>query len=342
MAVTLAVLAGSPAARAASFDCTKAKTPDEILICADPDLSRADERMAAAYKSLMEAVQAQGLDAGVRDRLRGQQRAWVTLRNSRCDLKSSTKIGPDNRATLVDCMRWSVLARIDDLELVRDGLPITALAEPKRIAETNKAKHYQIDASYPVLPASIAGADAFNPLAERQVRTVVNQFLKETVSDDVPEPDMMSTLDIGYRITLATPRLMSVQFDFYEYGAGAAHGTGTASALHVDLQRRKALTAADVFAAGSGWEKAVAAHAMADLKRQAKADDFELDEGAGENVAALVPDLVHWRLEPDRAVIVFNAYEVAAYAVGPREVAVPYALLTPYFKPDSPLPPKRS
>jgi uncharacterized protein len=50
------LLLASGAAQAASFDCDKAKTPQEKAICASPGLSQADENMAAAYKDVLAAV----------------------------------------------------------------------------------------------------------------------------------------------------------------------------------------------------------------------------------------------------------------------------------------------
>ena len=50
------LLLASGAAHAASFDCSKAKTPQEKAICGSPELSVADEQMAAAYKALLAAM----------------------------------------------------------------------------------------------------------------------------------------------------------------------------------------------------------------------------------------------------------------------------------------------
>ena len=43
-------IAGIATARAASFDCAKARTGVEKAVCADPQLSEYDERIAAAYQ----------------------------------------------------------------------------------------------------------------------------------------------------------------------------------------------------------------------------------------------------------------------------------------------------
>jgi uncharacterized protein len=68
---------------ATSFDCAKAKTKTEKLICADPALSKADDVMAAAYRKALE-VASQLAPDDVKQ-LKADQRAWLTERVSDCE-----------------------------------------------------------------------------------------------------------------------------------------------------------------------------------------------------------------------------------------------------------------
>ena len=45
--------AAANVACAASFNCAKAVTPQEKAICASPELSEADDRMAAQYREIL-------------------------------------------------------------------------------------------------------------------------------------------------------------------------------------------------------------------------------------------------------------------------------------------------
>ena len=57
-------------APAASFDCTKAATAGEKIVCGDPALSRLDEVLADAYR--------QALSASVEpETLKAEQREWL-------------------------------------------------------------------------------------------------------------------------------------------------------------------------------------------------------------------------------------------------------------------------
>lgn len=69
--------------RATSFDCAKAKTKTEKLICGDPELSKADDAMAAVYRKAL-GVASQLAPDDVKQ-LRADQRAWLTARVSDCE-----------------------------------------------------------------------------------------------------------------------------------------------------------------------------------------------------------------------------------------------------------------
>lgn len=76
IAAVLAVICFAGAAHAASFDCNKAATPDEIAICADPGLSNLDTVMATLYGVRMEIPMLMGARGAAQD----EQRAWLSSR----------------------------------------------------------------------------------------------------------------------------------------------------------------------------------------------------------------------------------------------------------------------
>lgn len=81
-------------AQAASFDCAKAATKVEKLICADAQLSAQDETLAAAYR------QAASITPGGAEP-KQSQRAWLKRRNACAD---------------VDCIAESYRQRVAELE----------------------------------------------------------------------------------------------------------------------------------------------------------------------------------------------------------------------------------
>lgn len=112
--LVLACMAGT--VHAAGFDCARAATPVEKLICADAILSQDDEDLAEAYRQAL----AQGKQAGA---VREAQRRWLAQDRNRC-------------ADLA-CLRASYARR---LEVLGAGRRERAAADPdvalcERVAE---------------------------------------------------------------------------------------------------------------------------------------------------------------------------------------------------------------
>jgi len=84
-------------AEAASFDCKKASTAAEKLICADSDLSSLDEKLQRSYQTALEAV-----DSFSRPKLITEQRNWITHVRNICAESS--------------CLSKAYTARIDVLD----------------------------------------------------------------------------------------------------------------------------------------------------------------------------------------------------------------------------------
>lgn len=84
-------LIASHAAFAASFDCKKASTKVERMICADADLGEADQWLANYYtRALL------GLSAERKEMVRNDQKGWLSKRNL-CKDKQCIKSAIDNQ-----------------------------------------------------------------------------------------------------------------------------------------------------------------------------------------------------------------------------------------------------
>jgi uncharacterized protein len=97
----------SNAALAASFDCTKAKSPQEKAICASPELSAADEKMAGAYKAALITATAEKKEA-----VRDGQRTWLHAVADRCLIA-----GLESSTALPECLLGYYQTRIQELSL---------------------------------------------------------------------------------------------------------------------------------------------------------------------------------------------------------------------------------
>ena len=80
----MATVVGSASGQAPgpSFDCAKARTVTERLICAEPELAKADREMAAAYRQALASLR----DAKDRETLGRDQVEWLKGRGEACFL----------------------------------------------------------------------------------------------------------------------------------------------------------------------------------------------------------------------------------------------------------------
>jgi len=90
-----------------------------------------------------------------------------------------------------------------------------------------------------------------------------------------------------------------------------------------------------LFQPNSGYLKIISAYCVTALTKQL-GDDVDanwLKEGA----APKAENYDSWNITPDGLQITFDAYQVAAYALGPQEIIVPYSALKAVIKPDGAL-----
>ena len=81
LTILLLALGFAGMAAAASFDCAKAASPAEKAICADPELSAADEGLAEFYDQL---VWLNVNDKAVLRQLAVEQKDWLQKQRNAC------------------------------------------------------------------------------------------------------------------------------------------------------------------------------------------------------------------------------------------------------------------
>ena len=95
------------------------------------------------------------------------------------------------------------------------------------------------------------------------------------------------------------------------------------------------LKLSDLFQPNSNYLKLLSGYCFTTLQK-------ELGEGIdgkwlGDGAGPKADNYKSWNVTPDGLQITFDAYQVAAYALGPQEVIVPYSALKAIIKPDGPL-----
>ena len=215
----------------------------------------------------------------------------------------------------------------------------------QRIKENNKKRKYEIDAVYPQLTGSGSpNYEKFNQTIRGMVTKKVNAFKTELApSPDNPPPTELeslgSDLNVAYSVALAKDDLISVLLDVGSYSAGAAHPNSYSEVVNFDLKNGKALKLADLFQPGSKYLQTIAAYCITDLKKQGKQgqDSMLEDDWIQRGAAPEADNYINWTIGKKGLGIIFDPYQVAAYAAGPQRVLVPYSALKGLIKTDGPL-----
>lgn len=211
----------------------------------------------------------------------------------------------------------------------------------KEQSEENNKQKLAIDTTYPQLVGGDAArAAAFNKAVSEFVTRQTAEFKKQHKADmaeigasaaDADRPGY--ALDVSYHTPYADKNLISLLVWSYQF-TGGAHGNSASTTFNYDLNSGRMLKLADLFQPNSGYLKVISAYCVTTLTKELGDVDAEwLRNGAGPKAE----NFKSWNVTPDGLQITFDAYQVAAYALGPQEVVIPYSALKTVIKPDGAL-----
>jgi hypothetical protein len=215
------------------------------------------------------------------------------------------------------------------------GTGIKVAGQFIRESSTKKPVPYDIDLAYPRLTGG-PGLDGFNRTAEAAVRAELAAFRRavrgaqQADSGVAPPEGGAYGLDGGVTLESVTDRVVSATLAIYSY-TGGAHGTGWTRALNVDRRTGTALSLRDVFAPSVD-----PLALLSKLCKPALQADLGADLTFPEGITSKAENFRSWTIGPAGLTVTFDVYQVAAYAVGPREVVLPWPALKPYLRPDGP------
>ena len=306
---------------AAAFDCGKASTAVEKVICADPALKQMDDALAAAYAAVKAATPPEG-----QAMLAASQKRWIAQREY-CS-------GADDVATCVrerTAQRLSLLSgkpasgpgapgRLVPVFLVQDGTPqqwdidISAFRFAEPLTAGERAFNARVDAILGAVKPGPHGEDAHGAIHARQ--------------DDLS-------------LTYASPALLSVRNDFY-VNEGGAHGNYGTSNINLDMASGRELALKDVLSEPSAAILTLWCKKQIDTERQKRvpdAGDVPYDEPTRDAaIAETVRNLASWSIGEAEITVSFDPYAVGSYAEGAYACSFPTQGVKAMALPDAPLP----
>lgn len=317
--IVVAVAALGPGlvgARAASFDCAKPATARERLICTDPALSAADDRLAATYDAALPLLTADG-----QKQLRDGQGSWLHYLDATCGLVGRPIPAPRGTAdTPKSCLTSAYQERQDQLDRATTSLAGFVFLRAETFTARPSYDRYGLikrDIAYPQIDRPRGDAEKrWNAAIRARIAALARKT--KAVAED-------RTID--YRLASVTPRLISTVITDYAYPHGAAHGGEAVLAMNWLLGAHRNLDASDIFAADKPWQDALAQAAFAQLRH-----NFDPDTLAAKDPGALrssVAEPQRWAIEPGGFGVLFQQYEVGPYVIGHPEAIVPWPDLQP-------------
>jgi len=174
---------------------------------------------------------------------------------------------------------------------------------------------------------------------DKLMKEMANSFFNsyQTTTEGIPNIELLSSFNWQKKYTSEVlyndNYLLSLRLEKYAY-TGGAHGVGIQNNLVFDLKKNQRILLNDLFY--EGFEPRL--NALIDKKLR-KLNDLNSDENL-QKAGFLIEEIGftnNFFLNNDGIVFYYNVYEIAPYASGPLEIAVPYYELRGILKDQGPI-----
>jgi hypothetical protein len=210
-----------------------------------------------------------------------------------------------------------------------------------QIREESEEHRYSFEADFPLVGSAKPGTDReTNLLIESFVSRKYQRFRADAIARSREKAEQAvggfsatawDSLGIYYKVSMFTPRLLSLEFQFSSYFAGAAHPNTHTATMNFALCPARQLEICDLFLPNSDYLEVLSKACIEDLLKQqiqrwhdpaARAEEIKthgdnwINQGAGPRVG----NFECLSLTPYGIVIHFDPYRVGSYGEGKYEV----------------------
>ena len=303
------------------FDCAQAAGQVERRICSDDGLARQDRELTERYVGLGHSLTPEGAVV-----LQSSQRTWLASRKH-CVAEDT----PHDQGVL--CLSSAYSDRAADLNQQYKTAGGLAIENREANRQIRRLRVDESD-SYPVLIGPKAQVDAFNRYVAQRLQLSKGMFAASGIRLD-PKPEGDTTFSRYYEIHRFDATLISIEFfRFHESYFG--HGWRAEFTINWDLRNNRPLRIEHIFRTDKDWQQGIYDYAMKDLREQGDTQNPESWFSSAE-----VADDEAWLFDDDGAVVLFGHGERSMVGAS-ADASIPYDVLQPFLRPDTPLEGTRS
>ena len=211
---------------------------------------------------------------------------------------------------------------------------------PKTVELENQRRRYKIYLVYPHIEGSKSvGILKLNhrikDLVTKQCQWPLIPPTKEDLRHYEKWPGVFNSVDLTYDVVLATDQLLSIYFEVYSYGIGAAHSVQQSFTVNFDLQSEELITLTKLFRPRAGHLRFISDYCIRELSRDhqyAMSDPIFKDE-----LAPKLKNYESWNLTKEGLRFNFDACKIDGCAAGKVDVKITFDALKEKLKPMSPM-----
>ena len=193
----------------------------------------------------------------------------------------------------------------------------------------NELLRYKVNSIYPQIEGTYAlPIRKLNSRIERLV-TKEYQWLLNPSREDLryykngPHPEVFNSVSVDYEVVLATDSFLSIYFETFSYGIGAAHAVQSSFVVNYDLAARRQLELSDIFKPGSKYLEFISAYCTKQLS-QTEGQLLFQDE-----LAPVARNFASWNMTDEGVKFHFDACKLSGCANGKQTVLIPFTALRP-------------
>jgi Protein of unknown function (DUF3298)/Deacetylase PdaC len=208
---------------------------------------------------------------------------------------------------------------------------------PRSVNLHNERRRYRIEAVYPQLEGSKSrGIFQLN----RQIKDLVSKQYQWTLIPTTTAdhrhyqkwPGVFNSVDLNYQVVLATDHLVSLYFDVYSYGIGAAHSVQHSFTMNIDLAAEKQISLAKLFRADAKYLEFISAYCLREMSRD---HPTVSDPTFKDELAPKLKNYESWNITEEGLRFNFDACQIDGCAAGKDEVVIQFPALKEKMNPKS-------